>query len=82
VERAVGDGRLSQEQGEFLLELLIRTRHLHFHDKAELCRAVSRVVRESDQDARRGELWALRSILRRFRPLEDTVHAMFVKFGP
>ncbi len=70
IERALSQGLLSPEQGEFLLDLLIRVRHLHFHKRAEICRVISRNALETDPDGRRQS-----------KQLDDTIHGLFVTFG-
>jgi hypothetical protein len=80
IEMATAEARLTEDQGEFLLDLLIRVRPLHSDRRKEFSRIMTDVARESDAERRRKALWALRGLLREIPALEDTVHALFVKF--
>jgi hypothetical protein len=80
IEKATADGRLTEEQGEYLLDLLIRVRPLRFDRRKEVSRVLTDIVRESDTERRRKALWALRGLLREIPAMEDAVHALFVKF--
>lgn len=80
VEKATVDGMLTEDQGEFLLDLMMRVRPLHFDRRMEFAQILTEIARESVPEKRRKALWALRGRLRDVPALEDAVHALFVKF--
>lgn len=80
VERSVSNGLLTKDQGEFLMDLLMRIRPLTPDRRKEFSRVVTEIARESDRERRRNALWELRGLLRGIPALEDTVHALFVRF--
>jgi len=64
IEKATADGRLTEEQGEYLLDLLIRVRPLHSDRRKEFSRIMTDIALESDTERRRKSLWTLRGLLR------------------
>ena len=80
IERATMEGLLTEDQGEFLLGLLIRIRPVCPDRRKDFSQVLMNIARESDAERRRKALWTLRGLLREIPALEDAVHALFVKF--